>query len=63
MTNEDLLQKILNSTIERLGRQATQYEAEVANLTSQVIILSARIEESEAGEGNKNSKVTAAKVS
>jgi hypothetical protein len=63
MTNEDLLQKILNSTIERLGRQATQYEAEVANLTSQVIILSARIEELEASEGNKNSKVTAAKVS
>ena len=63
MTNEDLLQKILNSTIERLGRQATQYEAEVANLTSQVIILSARIEELEASEGNKNSKVTATKVS
>jgi len=63
MTNEDLLQKILNSTIERLGRQATQYEAEVANLTSQVIILSARIEELEASEGNKNSKVTTAKVS
>ncbi len=47
MTNEELLQKILNSTIERLGRQTTQYEAEIANLTSQIFILSVRIEELE----------------
>jgi hypothetical protein len=45
MTNEELLQKILNGTIERIGRQAINYEAEIANLTSQVMILSSQIEE------------------
>jgi cell division protein FtsB len=45
MTNEELLQKILNNTIERIGRQAINYEAEIANLTSQVMILTAQVEE------------------
>lgn len=45
MTNEELLQKILNNTIERVGRQAINYEAEIANLTSQVMILTAQVEE------------------
>lgn len=63
MTNEDLLQKILNSTIERLGRQATQYEAEIAGLTSQVVILSAKIEEIEGSTSAKNAKVSTEKVS
>ena len=45
MTNEELLQKILNNTIERLGRQAVNYEAEIANLTSQVMILNSQIED------------------
>jgi len=44
MTNEELLQKVLNSTIERVGRQATTYEAEIANLSSQIIILNEQIE-------------------
>lgn len=63
MTNEDLLQKILNSTIERIGRQTTQYEAEIANLTSQLIILSNRIEELENSANTKNAKMTSTKVS
>ena len=58
MTNEELLQKILNSTIERLGKQAINYEAEIANLNSQVLILSAQIEEL-----NEKSKERPAKVS
>lgn len=58
MTNEDLLQNILNTTIERLGRQAINYEAEIANLNSQVLILSAQIEEL-----NEKSKDRPAKVS
>ena len=58
MTNEELLQKILNTTIERLGRQAINYEAEIANLNSQVLILSAQIEEL-----NEKSKERPAKVS
>jgi hypothetical protein len=45
MTNEELLQKILNNTIERVGRQAINHEAEIANLTSQVMILTAQVEE------------------
>lgn len=45
MTNEELLQKVLNTTIERLGRQAINYEAEIANLNSQILILSTQIEE------------------
>lgn len=49
MTNEELLQKILNSTIERFGRQAVSYEAEIANLNSQIMILSSQIEELSTG--------------
>lgn len=45
MTNEELLQRVLNSTIERFGRQAVSYEAEIANLNSQIAIMSSQIEE------------------
>lgn len=45
MTNEELLQKVLNSTIERFARQTINHEAEIANLSSQIIILSEQIEE------------------
>lgn len=58
MTNEELLQKVLNTTIERLGRQAINYEAEIANLNSQILILSTQIEEL-----NEKSKDRPAKVS
>lgn len=58
MTNEELLQKVLNTTIERLGRQALNYEAEIANLNSQILILSSQIEEL-----NEKSKDRPAKVS
>lgn len=43
MTNEELLQQVLNSTIERIGRQTIQYEAEIANLNSQVLILGTQL--------------------
>lgn len=55
MTNEELLQKTLNATIERLGRQAMNYEAEIANLNSQIVILSDQVEEMKSA---KPSKVT-----
>jgi prefoldin subunit 5 len=45
MTNEELLQVTLNSTIERLGKQATVYEAEIANLNAQIVLLNKRIQE------------------
>jgi prefoldin subunit 5 len=45
MTNEELLQITLNSTIERLGKQATAYESEIANLNAQITLLNIRIQE------------------
>lgn len=45
MTNEELLQETLNATIQRLGKQATVYEAEIANLNAQIIILGKQINE------------------
>ena len=38
MTIEQM-QKTLNATIERMARQGMNYEAEIANLTAQVIVL------------------------
>ena len=61
MTNEELLQKILNSTIERFGRQAVTYEAEIANLNSQIAILSYQIEEIKKKAQEKPAKVTPVK--
>lgn len=63
MTNEDLLQQVLNSTIERMGRQAAQHEAEIANLSSQIIILNSQIKEISEGVKEKPSKASSAKDS
>ena len=43
MIDEDVLQKTLSSTIERLGKQAIGYETEIANLNAQIIILNNQI--------------------
>ena len=61
MTNEELLQKILNSTIERFGRQAINYEAEIANLNSQIAILSSQNGEVKKLAEEKPAKVTPVK--
>lgn len=45
MNNEELLQKVLSATIERFGKQAVGYEAEIANLSSQIFILRSQVEE------------------
>lgn len=45
MTNEQLLQQLLNSTVDRLGKQAVYYEAEIAKLNSQIIILNNQLED------------------
>jgi hypothetical protein len=63
MTNEDLLQKVLNNTIERMGRQAISYEAEIANLSSQIIILTSQIEELSQSTKEKPTKASATKDS
>ena len=61
MTNEDLLQKVLNNTIERIGRQAVTYEAEIANLSSQIIILNSQIEAISSSAKEKPAKATPVK--
>lgn len=58
MNNEELLQKVLNATIERLGRQALNYEAEIANLNSQILILSSQIDEVKEKSAEKPAKVS-----
>jgi hypothetical protein len=40
MNREDVLEKLLNMTIERLSRQSLNYEAEIANLQGQILMLS-----------------------
>lgn len=61
MTNEELLQKVLNSTIERFGRQAINYEAEIANLNSQISILNYQIEEIKQSAQQKPAKAAPVK--
>ena len=58
MNNEELLQKVLNTTIERLGRQTINYEAEIANLNSQILILSDKIDEINSKAQEKPAKVS-----
>lgn len=43
MTNEQLLQETLSSTLQRIGKRVIEYEAEIANLTAQTIILNNQI--------------------
>jgi prefoldin subunit 5 len=45
MNNEELLQQVLNMTLERLGKQASTYESEIANLHAQILVLNAKVEE------------------
>jgi hypothetical protein len=44
MNDEELLQQVLNMTIERFGKQAKNYEAEIANLHAQILVLSNKAE-------------------
>jgi hypothetical protein len=46
MTNEELLKQLLGTTIERMGKQAMNYEAEIASLNSQIAILNEQIRQS-----------------
>lgn len=61
MTNEQLLQEILNATIQRIGKQTTEYEAEIANLNAQIMILNNQI--NELNEKSKEKPVKAKPVS
>jgi prefoldin subunit 5 len=44
MNNEEVLQKTLSATLERLGKQATSYEVEIANLNAQIMLLNSQLE-------------------
>ncbi len=39
MNREEVLEKLLNMTIERLSHQSLNYEAEIANLQGQILVL------------------------
>ena len=39
MNNEELLQEVINTTLERFGKQSVIYETEIANLNAKIIIL------------------------
>jgi hypothetical protein len=43
MTNEDLIQNVLNMTIERFGKQSVSYESEIANLNAQLLVLNNKV--------------------
>lgn len=48
MTNEEMLQNVINTIIERIGRQTVTYESEIANLNAQVSLHQSKIEELQA---------------
>ena len=41
MDREEMLQQLINSTVERFGKQSINYEAEIANLNAQILMLKA----------------------
>ena len=45
MTNEQLLQETLSATFQRIGKKVIEYEAEVANLNAQILLLNNQINE------------------
>jgi hypothetical protein len=45
MTNEEILQKILSTTLERIAKQTMEYETEIANLNAQLLLISSQQEE------------------
>lgn len=47
MTNEEILQRTLNTTLERIAKQVMSYESEIANLNAQLIMIAAQQEEKE----------------
>lgn len=47
MENSELLQKVLNQTIERMAKQTAQHESEIANLVAQIIVLQDQLNSSQ----------------
>jgi hypothetical protein len=44
MESQELLQQVLNSTLERFARQTANYEAEIANLNAQIFLYKDELE-------------------
>lgn len=44
METQQLLQQVLNSTLERMARQTFTYESEIANLNAQILLHKEEIE-------------------
>jgi prefoldin subunit 5 len=63
MTNEEILQKTLNVTLERFAKQVLNYEAEIANLNAQLLSLSSSIDELRKPVAAEASPTTRAKKS
>lgn len=45
MTNEEVLQRTLSTTLERIAKQTMSYETEIANLNAQLILMASQKEE------------------
>lgn len=63
MTNEQLLEKLLNMTVERFAKQTAIYETEIVNLNAQIIALSSQIESINKKVEEKPAKVSPVKES
>jgi uncharacterized coiled-coil protein SlyX len=54
MTNEELIQNVLNMTIDRIGKQTVAHESEIANLNAQLLVLNDKVNELSKSSGSKN---------
>lgn len=53
MVDEEMLQNLLSTAIERIGRQTMNYETEIANLNAQIMILNKQLEDITSSKNNK----------
>jgi hypothetical protein len=56
MNNEEILQKTLSMTLERLAKQAMAYETEIANLNAQLILIANQQEQEKSTTKTRASK-------
>jgi hypothetical protein len=58
MIDEELLQNLLSTTVERIGKQTINYETEIANLNAQIMLLNKQIEEMMSQKNNEKNSST-----
>jgi hypothetical protein len=44
MTNEEILQRTLSTTLERIAKKTMEYETEIANLNAQLLLIASQQE-------------------